>query len=66
MCVCVCECGVAVGESCGFNTSKEGGRVLFHIIHILILTLDPNPNPKLKKKKKNQFFPIQKLDFIRT
>ena len=24
--------------------------MLFHIIHILLLTLDPNPNPKLKKK----------------
>ena len=24
--------------------------MLFHIIHILILTVDPNPNPKLKKK----------------
>ena len=32
--------------------------MLFHIIHILILTLDPNPNPKLKKKK-NPFFPYK-------
>ena len=28
--------------------------MLFHIIHILILTLDPNPNPELKKKKKKK------------
>ena len=30
--------------------------MLFHIIHILILTLDPNPNPKLKKTKTKSIF----------
>ena len=30
--------------------------MLFHIIHILILTRDPNPNPELKKKEKKNIF----------